>query len=374
MKAMAMTRRGILGGAWAVLGLGGSGGASAAESQTLRIRKKHGVPALGGMIVTPDGFDLLEVAGVRRVGQTEPAAKKDLWHLGSNGKAMTAALYARLVEAGRAKWGATLAELFSGTKIDAAWSAVTIEELLNHTSGIADATLIGVVWLTNAHADTRAITAQRSEAAQTVLGQKPGGKRGTFAYANANYILAGAAMERMVGQTWEDLMRAHVFGPLGMDSAGFGAPKGPNAPSGHRAKWLGFGGLEPIPLGAIADNPPALGPAGTMHMNLEDYAKFLRVFFAGYGGGFLSAETIAHLTKPAKDGDQSYALGWLTFKARPWAKGQALAHEGSNTMWHAFTAVGPARQRAVVAVCNAHQGGGEKAAQELGFALLKTLE
>jgi hypothetical protein len=78
--------------------------------------------------------------------------------------------------------------------------------------------------------------------------------------------------------------------------------------------------------------------------------------------------------KPA-DGtaDQSYALGWSTYKSRGWAKGPALAHEGSNTMWHAFTVVGPVRQRAVVTVCNAHQGGGEAACQALGLDLVKGL-
>lgn len=136
---------------------------------------------------------------------------------------------------------------------------------------------------------------------------------------------------------------------------------------------MGFGGLQAVPPEDFADNRPAMGPAGTMHMNLEDYAKFLRVFFAGYSGGFLSADSIARLTTPADGGDQSYALGWLTYKSRPWAKGPALAHEGSNTMWHAFTAVGPAAQRAVVTVCNAHQGGGGAAAQELGFELIKGL-
>jgi CubicO group peptidase (beta-lactamase class C family) len=372
--AIEMTRRTAIGGALAALGVGRGGAANAAESVTLRARNKHGVPALGAMIVTPDGFDLLEVAGVRRAGETAAATKQDLWHLGSNGKAMTAALYARLVEAGKAKWGATLGDWFSNGKIDPAWKSVTIEELLNHTSGIADATLIGPVWLVSAQTDKRPLPVQRAEAARTVLSQKPGGKRGTFAYANANYILAGAAMESVMGASWEDVMRTFVFSPLGMASAGFGAPKGPSAPAGHRASWFGFGGLQPIPPEDFADNPPALGPAGTMHMNLEDYAKFLRVFFSGYAGAFLSADSIARLTKPAADGDQSYALGWLTYKSRPWAKGPALAHEGSNTMWHAFTALGPVRQRAVVTVCNTHQGGGSAAAQGLGFELVKGLE
>jgi D-alanyl-D-alanine carboxypeptidase len=374
MTGVDMTRRTMLGGAMAALGFGLNHSANAAESLTLRARNKHGAPALGAMIVTPAGFDLLEVAGVRQAGGTAAVTKQDLWHLGSNGKAMTAALYARLADAGKAKWGATLGELFSGMKLDPAWGPVTIEELFNHTSGIADGTLIGPVWLISSQTDTRPIIGQRKSAAELVLGQKPGGKRGSFAYANTNYILAGAAMERMLGTSWEDLMRQHVFGPLSMASAGFGAPKGPNAPSGHRATWMGFGGLQAIPAEDFADNPPALGPAGTMHMNLEDYAKFLRVFFKDAAAGFLSPDSVARLTKPAETGDRSYALGWITFANRPWAKGLALAHEGSNTMWHAFTAVGPAAQRAIVTVSNTHSGGGAAATQELGFDLIKTIK
>lgn len=373
MKAPKMSRRTLFGGVMAALGLGTGGRAWAAETLTLRARNKHGVPGLGAMVVTPEGFDLFEVAGVRQAGGTVAVTKQDLWHLGSNGKAMTAALYARLVEAGKTKWGATLGELFAGLKLDPAWAGVTIEELFSHTAGVADGTLIGPVWLISAQTDKRPITEQRAEAARTVLSQKPGGKRGSFAYANTNYILAGAAMERLMGLSWEELMRAHVFGPLDMASAGFGTPKGPNAPSGHRAAWMGMGGLQPVPVEDFADNPPALGPAGTMHMTLEDYAKFLRVFFAGYAGGFLTAGSIARLTKPAEGGDRSYALGWVTFKMRGWAKGPALAHEGSNTMWYAFMGLGPLRQRAIVTVCNAQQGGGEKATQELGIELIKAL-
>jgi D-alanyl-D-alanine carboxypeptidase len=373
-KRVNMTRRTMIGATLAALGFGATQGARAAETLTLRQRNKSAVPALGAMIVTPEGFDLFDVAGVRRAGETAAVTKEDLWHLGSNGKAMTAALYARLVEAGKAKWGATLGELFAGLKADPAWAPVTIEELFSHTAGVADGTLIGPVWLISSHTDKRPMTAQRAEAAQTVLGQKPGGARGRFDYANANYILAGAAMERLMGKPWEDLMREYVFAPLGMASAGFGAPKGPNAPSGHQSSMFGFGGLTPVGKDDFGDNPPALGPAGTMHMNLEDYAKFLRVFLTGYAGGFLTADSVARLTKPADAAaDQSYALGWLTFKSRPWAKGPALAHEGSNTMWHAFTAVGPARQRAIVTVCNAHAGGGDKACSELGLALVKSL-
>ncbi len=323
------------------------------------------------MVVTPEGTELLEVAGTRRAEGSAAVTTDDPWHLGSNTKAMTAALYARMVQMGHATWGATMRELFDGLAVDPVWHDVTIEEVLSHHAGVGDGTLISKAWLAAAHRDSRPLPVQRLAAAETVLRQEPKATRGTFAYANANYVIAGAAMERLRGAPWEELMRATLFAPTGMASAGFGAPTGA-APWGHTRKWLGLGALTPVDPTGIADNPPVLGPAGTVHATLGDYAKFLRLFLTD-GGDVLSADSLARLTAPFQGGDQSYGLGWMTFTSRPWAKGRALAHEGSNTMWHAFTAVGPARRRAVVAVCNTQAGGGSAACQDLGTQLLRTL-
>ena len=45
-----------------------------------------------------------------------------------------------------------------------------------------------------------------------------------FSYQNANFILAGAMLERCTGKAWEDLMTTELFQPLGITTAGFGAP------------------------------------------------------------------------------------------------------------------------------------------------------
>ena len=335
-----------------------------------RIRQSRGVPALGGMIVTPEGFEFLEVSGVRRAGTNEIVTEHDLRHLGSNGKAMTAALYARLVEAGRVQWGAKITDYFPSATLHPGWIGTTIEDLLSHHSGVGDEALTQT-WLLSAQRERTRAVEQRAETAKAILSRPPSGKRGIHNYANANYIIAGALMEGAAGVAWEELMRREVFAPLEMTSAGFGAPSGSN-PWGHTSTFLGFGGFTPVDPGGIADNPPALGPAGTIHMSLHDYAKFLRIFMSA-GNRFLKPDSIARLTTPQGTGDRSYALGWITFQSRPWAKGPVLAHEGSNTMWHAFTAVGPVRRRAVVAVCNAHSGGGDAAAQQLGLELVRRL-
>ena len=61
-----------------------------------------GSPALAGGVLTRDGLIWSGARGVRRAGSDDAVASGDRWHLGSNTKAMTAAVFARLVEqAGR---------------------------------------------------------------------------------------------------------------------------------------------------------------------------------------------------------------------------------------------------------------------------------
>ena len=60
-------------------------------------------PALAAGIVTREGLGWAGVRGVRRAGTEDAATLDDRWHLGSNTKAMTAAVFARLVDQGRAR-------------------------------------------------------------------------------------------------------------------------------------------------------------------------------------------------------------------------------------------------------------------------------
>lgn len=309
--------------------------------------------ALAGGVVTREGLAWAGTRGVRKAGGAEAVTLDDRWHLGSNTKAMTAALYGRLVEQGRARWDAPLGELFPGATIDPAWAGATIREFMRHRAGVKDADALGMVFFMTARADARPLTEQRRAIAERMLAAPPTGTRGAYEYANANYILAGAAIERITGQSWEDVMRAELYEPLGLTSGGFGAPPqdangGANA-WGHR--WGGATQTPIDPADPLSDNPAALGPAGTAHMTLADYATWLKVFLTD-GAGWLKPETIAMLTDPAGQAGQPYALGWISLPNAPWAGGRVLAHEGSNTMWHAVAAVGPAKGAAFIGLAN----------------------
>lgn len=360
---MIATRRALLGGLTALPLVG----ALPARAQEDRARQadaaldaefaRHAPPAMISAVVGREGLVWAGVRGVRRVGSADPAALGQLWHLGSNGKAMTAVLYARLVEQGGARWGATLPELFPGLTIDPALQAATIDDLLCHRSGLSDRDVLTREVMLAGHTDTRSTRDQRVDFAALALGKAPTGTRGTFAYSNVGYILAGAAIERLVDRSWEETIKAEVFDPLGMASIGHGAPQGDN-PWGHRSVGDQAVAVDPA---RFADNPPPFGPAGRMHMTVEDYGKFLRLYLTD-GGGLLRPETMTRLTTPPEGAPPAYGYGW---GIQP---GPRLGHDGSNTMWHATARVLPAKGVAVLSIAN-RAGPGQAANHAMAEAL-----
>ncbi len=292
----------------------------------------------GAAIVTPEGVGGMLLSGQTRATGGRALQPGDRWHIGSNTKAMTAALYARLVEAGRCRWGATLSALFPDLPVHPAWSGVTVEQVMSHAAGLSDAA-IDQAWLLKRHADTSDVRAQRTAFARTVLAEPPAAPPGRYSYGNAGYVLLGAAIERATETSWEEAIARELWVPLGLGSAGFGAPLG-DGPWGHSP------GPTPVDPAGIADNPAALGPAGRVHVTLGDYARFLSLYLGG-GGNLLSAATLTRLLTPAAG--SAYAGGWSIEAS---AGERVLAHEGSNTLWHAIARIMPDRGIGYIAVAN----------------------
>lgn len=310
--------------------------------------EEHAPPAMAAALVERGKVVWAGVRGVRQSGGVEPVTLDDVWHLGSNGKAMTAVLYARLVEQGRARWDVTMGEIFPDLSPSPRMKDVTIDDLLCHHSGLIDADALPRARLPDLHLDPRSARDQRAELARNILSADATGRSGEFGYSNVNYMLAGAAVERLIDQSWEEAIRIEVFDVLGMNSVGHGLPQG-EQPWGHRQ-------LDPERRGAVdpvnsRDNPPALGPAGRLHMTVQDYGRFLGVYTDG-GGGLLTPASVARLTTARAAGGRPYAYGWGIREATPWSEGALLEHEGSNGSWHVTATAAPGVGRAAFSVSN----------------------
>jgi len=312
------------------------------------IREKHGVPALAATVVTVGGPQQAGVVGVRKWGTETPAGSGDLWHLGSNTKAMTAVLAARLVESGKMTWQVTPAELFPeyAEEFRPEFSTVTLMHLLNHRAGIPANLDWGLL------AQTGTVREQRLQAVRMAFSSRPEGPPGTtLLYSNLGYVVAGAMIERVVDRSWEEAMREGIFAPLGMRSAGFGGVGTPgelDQPWGHSRRGQPVG-----ENGPGVDNPPVLGPAGCVHCTLADWGRFVADVLRGLRGEqpvLLSSATYRMILLPSAFG-ADYGLGWGVAE-RAWGGGTVLNHCGCNTMFYANAWVAPQRGFAILVCCN----------------------
>ena len=308
------------------------------------------IPGIAATVFTSTETLTQAAAGVRRNGETEPVTVADKFHLGSETKAMTAALLGRFAERGLLGFDVPLSEAFPSFDMDPGYQDVTIRQLLSHTAGIDDSAVLGTDIGIDQVNDP--LPQQRAVGAEWLFGQPPQYTPGEqFMYSNVGYVMAGAAMEIATGEAWEDLISAEVFEPLGMGTCGFGTPDqggDGDQPWGHDQ------GNQPVPPGPMADNPPVLGPAGTVHCSMADWVLFLQEMMRALDGksDWLSAETAETIFAPVSDG---YALGWGLYTEDGLL---AYTHDGSNTMWYASVWLVPEMDLGWVVVSNASMGPG----------------
>ena len=105
------------------------------------IRVKYHLPALAGAIFTRDGGVEMAAVGVRKAGTEIPVAVNDLWHLGSDTKALTAMLVGTFVAEKKLSWDDKVISYFPeiAEQVSAKIQNVTIDQVLRHEAGLAAA-------------------------------------------------------------------------------------------------------------------------------------------------------------------------------------------------------------------------------------------
>jgi CubicO group peptidase (beta-lactamase class C family) len=337
------------------------------QSELEQVRALHGVPGMGASVVR-GGVATTAVAGVRRVDLPDPVRETDAFHLGSNTKAMTASVVARLVERGLLHWGETLAEALPDVTMNAAFREVTLEVLMRHVAGLPAGGAFTPEFTKRFDDEHWTLEHQRADMTQRFLVRGPTLPPGTrFVYSNYDYIIIGHIVERAGGTSWERLVEEEVFAPLQMRGCGFG-PVGtsehPGSVWGHEVK----GGVY-VPT--EEDNPPLLGPAGTVHCPLEAWARFAAAHAGAAPAGWLSEASLHKLHEPLNvpgaGPGKDIALGWgVTTIGSP----QLLTHNGSNGYNQARIVVIPSAHAAVLVTANAGDERAREAVDELSDRLV----
>lgn len=297
----------------------------------------------------------LAAVGVRKAGNEKRLRVTDKIHLGSCTKAMTATLIAKFVAAGKIDWTTKLLAVFPNLadQIHSDYHNVTLADLLTHQSGAPPNNVGG--WPSG-----KPLQTLRYELIRKSFAPKPAKPVGQYSYSNLGYITAGAMLEKTMKRKWEDLISEHLFEKLGMQSAGFGPPGLKNF--NYRRPDLGTSKKVDQPWGHVKDlnknwkpirhdNPRILGPAGTVHCSIEDWAKFvsLHISWKKRDPILLDREMLEFLQSPKSSSNN--ALGWFAVN-RPWGKGRVISHNGSNTYWMSSVWAAPNTDFAVLSATN----------------------
>jgi len=186
-------------------------------------------------------------------------------------------------------------------------SEITLRQLLNHTSGLPGAFSAPLIFQ-EGEDEMKELVAALS---RVRLNREPGS---SFEYADINYCLLGALIERVTGTTFEEYIQQEIFEPLGMDNTTLYPDE---AAALDRAD-----GHQPLYGRIVTRNMPVYRsslPAGWVMSCAEDMIKWLIVHLNGGcnaegqifpGNCIEEAHTTAVLFEENGE-EMGYGMGWF---------------------------------------------------------------
>jgi CubicO group peptidase (beta-lactamase class C family) len=264
-----------------------------------------------GQVVFSKGY------GVRELGKPEPVGAGTLFAVGSTTKAMTAALLGMLVDEKKLAWDDPVVKHLPWFQLKDPYLTreVTVRDLLTHRAGLGNADYL---WYGQ--------TTEPQEILRRVRLLDPSYSfRSSFIYQNVMYAAAGAVVEAVSGQSWEQMMRTRIFDPLGMRATIATAATLAREPNVAMPHDMVKGELRAVENATV----DGVAPAGSVWSSVEDMSKWMRMLLDGGtadGRVLLKPQTVAELFTPqtivtaqafyptarlTKPHWRTYGLGWF---------------------------------------------------------------
>jgi D-alanyl-D-alanine carboxypeptidase len=217
------------------------------------------------------------------------------FRIGSMNKMFTAVATLQLAEAHKLALDDPIGKYLPGYPNKQVAAKVTVRHLLTHTGGTGD--IFGPEFEAHRlqlreHRDYLKLYGWRG------LTQEPGAR---FEYSNYGFVLLGALIEHVSGESYYDYVDQHVFRPARMQSTG-SLPEAVDVPD----RAVGY--LRPSPTGAWEPNTDTLPWRGTAagggYSTVGDLLRFAQALDSGR---LISKATLAEATRPNQ---QQYGYGF----------------------------------------------------------------
>lgn len=215
------------------------------------------------------------------------------FNLASMGKMFTGVAAAQLVQEGKLRFDDPVGTYVPD--LPRALRAITIGQLLDHTSGLGD--FFDDPGYDRLRSRLTSLAAYLPLVTRETLQFKPGSR---WAYSNSGFLLAGLAIEKASGERYDAYLARHVFGPAGMTHSGCYARS--HLPS---FAAIGYDGAVPN----TATLPPQGTSAGGCYASARDLLRFAAALESGklLGPTLVRAITNSHVAAPG--GGYGYGFG-----------------------------------------------------------------
>ena len=236
------------------------------------------------VIVTKDGKTVFRKAyGMANLELGVPLQPDMVFRLGSITKQFTAAAILLLEQRGELSVEDPITKHLPDYPVHG--HRITVEHLLTHTSGIFNYTAIPGYMAEKVRQDLS--TDELVEAFKDQPMNFAPGER--WSYSNSGYVLLGAIIEKVSGQSYADFVQKNIFEPLGMKQSYYG---------GHQIIPKRVAGYQGAP-GSYrnADYLSMTQPhaAGSLLSTVDDLARWDQAL---YSDELLSRETFGRMTTP----------------------------------------------------------------------------
>lgn len=330
------------------------------------VKEHNQIVGLTYAVFTSNQILELAALGKRNDASDELVKTTDRFHIGSNTKAITAFIAAKLVENKKIRWNTKYFDLFPALRATSRkeYFVITLQDLLSHRAGI------NPYRSANANVEAYKISGtsqeQKIKFASNILKEPPAKPEPgqAYVYSNAGVVLAASMLEKVSGRSWEQLVDEYLNKQLKLDfHIGFPNVNDPSQPWGH---ILNEGKIMPLPPDFDYNIATIMRPAGDLNVSIVNYIKFVQLFMKGYAGqnNFLRSTTYRYLLTALPE----YTFGW----ANKAINGKNYNyHSGSAATFGCFTKIDRDNDLAVIVMENYADGEALNAIQQIAEHLLE---
>ncbi|PFE29432.1 penicillin-binding protein [Bacillus anthracis] len=279
--------------------------------------KEQNIPGAAVAIVHNKEVFFTKTMGV--TGESEKkVTSKTPFAISSISKSLTALAIVKLIEDKKIKLEDPVQRYLPWFKLKNPQisSAITIQHLLTHTSGIS--TYEGLSLSDKQSKSSTALKENVMKLSNVKVTALPSEK---YQYSNANYMILGALIEEVTNETYSSYMEKHVFQPLNMNGAA--ASKENAYEKGYLTGYQSWFG---IPRKSVVSYDNAGAPYGYITANLEDMIQYIMFLNRPEDAQLLKQENMHLYLSPLykKNSEKGYGFGLRTTNI----------NESETMIWH----------------------------------------